>query len=43
MWTVGLLEDVDLVVGEVDVERCNGVAEVMRLGRPAVRLIRPAH
>ena len=33
MWTVRLLEDVDFVVGEVDVERCHGVGKVMLFGR----------
>lgn len=34
MWAVRLLEGLDLVVDEVHVERCCGVGEMVRLGRP---------
>jgi hypothetical protein len=32
MGAVGLLQDADLVIGEVDLERCDRVGQVMRLG-----------
>jgi hypothetical protein len=32
VWTVGLLEGANFVVGEVDVEGCNRVGEVMGFG-----------
>ena len=34
MWQVRFLEHADLVVGELDVQRRNGVGHVMQLGRP---------
>ena len=36
MWTVRVLEGADLVVGELEVQRRDGVGEVMRLGGPTM-------
>src|SRR5215208_7919445 len=34
MWTIRLLENTDFFLGELDVERCNRVGEMVWLGGP---------